>query len=370
MKQKVAIIGGGILGASLAYYLGTLPGNEQLDVTLYDSGIGQATKNAAGIISPWLSKRRNQRWYRLAKDGATLMTQLARQANLSNDVYQQSGTIVTRTDEADLQTLLTTAQERAKEAPDMGQVTQLTAAEVQARIPLLTHPQPGVFISGGARLDGAALIDELLSQAQAKNLTFLPEKVDLDAKGDIVRSAGTKHFDRVVVLAGAHTADVLKPLGVTARVRAQKGELIELSVKDYPTQENMPVLMPEGERDFIPFGHGKLVVGATHDDEGGFDLTASPAVTEDLLASAQHLMANLSADDITQVKVGTRAYTDDFAPFFGAVPQHEHVLVASGLGSSGLTTGPVIARLLASKILYNLDDNWDLYTLPVTNYIN
>lgn len=370
MKQKVAIIGGGIMGASLAYFLGTLPGGEQVDVTLYDSGIGQATSNAAGIISPWLSKRRNQQWYQLAKDGATLLIQLSREANLSNDIYQQTGTIVTRSDEADLQLLLQTAQSRQQDAPDMGAIELLSATDVQERIPLLTHAQPGIFISGGARIDGAAFVTELLRQAQTKNLTFLPEQVTLNATGDIIRSAGIKHFDTVVVLAGARTADVLKPLGVTAKVRPQKGELIELNVKDYPTLENMPVLMPEGERDFIPFGHGKLIVGATHDDEGGFDLSRSQAVETDLLASAQRFDADLTADNIAQVKIGTRAYTADFAPFFGQVPQHPNVYVASGLGSSGLTTGPVISRLLANKILYGLDANWGRYTKPTNIYFD
>lgn len=72
MQKRIAIIGGGIVGATAAYYLSTLPGTKQLQVTLYDDGVGQASKAAAGIISPWLSKRRNQRWYRLARGGGSV----------------------------------------------------------------------------------------------------------------------------------------------------------------------------------------------------------------------------------------------------------------------------------------------------------
>ncbi|WP_125762503.1 NAD(P)/FAD-dependent oxidoreductase [Levilactobacillus mulengensis] len=369
MEKRIAIIGGGIVGATAAYYLSTLPGSEQTKVTLFDDGTGQATTAAAGIISPWLSKRRNQRWYRLAKAGADLFPELMHDAQLGTDVYQQTGTIVTREVPTDLETLFDLAQERRQDAATMGTVTTLNAAEVQAKVPLLSRAQPGVFITGGARVDGAALVSGLLAKATQKNLTIRRERVSLDAQGQVLTSLGARQFDRVIIAAGAWLKELVAPLGITAAVRPQKGQLIELAVKDYPLNENMPVVMPEGERDFVPFGHGKLIVGATHEDDGKFNLAADPAVTADLLASAQRLMADVTADNITGVRVGTRAYTADFAPFFGPIPDQEKFLVASGLGSSGLTTGPQVGRLLAGSALYGGMPDWSEYELPLTTYL-
>ena len=65
--MKIAIIGAGIVGSTAAYYLQK---NGQKEVTLFDYGQGQATKAAAGIISPWFSKRRHKAWYRMARLGA------------------------------------------------------------------------------------------------------------------------------------------------------------------------------------------------------------------------------------------------------------------------------------------------------------
>ena len=48
--------------------------------------------------------------------------------------------------------------------------------------------------------------------------------------------------------------------------------------------------------------------------------------------------------------LGIRAYTSDFSPFFGQVPNLSGVFVASGLGSSGLTTGPIIGYHLAQML--------------------
>ena len=63
----------GIVGSTAAYYLSK---EAQVDVTVYDHGVGQATKAAAGIISPWFSKRRNKAWYRLARLGADFYQEL------------------------------------------------------------------------------------------------------------------------------------------------------------------------------------------------------------------------------------------------------------------------------------------------------
>ncbi|WP_258168317.1 FAD-binding oxidoreductase, partial [Paenibacillus sp. AR247] len=65
--KKYIIIGSGILGASTSYQLAKMGA----DVLLIDrKDPGQATDAAAGIICPWLSQRRNQAWYQLAKAGA------------------------------------------------------------------------------------------------------------------------------------------------------------------------------------------------------------------------------------------------------------------------------------------------------------
>ncbi|KRK36588.1 NAD(P)/FAD-dependent oxidoreductase [Levilactobacillus parabrevis] len=369
MQKRIAIIGGGIVGATAAYYLSKLPGSEKIKVTLFDDDVGQASKAAAGIISPWLSKRRNQQWYRLAKAGADLYPELIHDAQLGTDVYQQTGTIVTREDEADLETLFALAQDRRKTAATMGDVATLTAQEVQDQVPLLTNPQPGVVITGGARVDGAALVNGLLASASKRNLKVSHERVKLNAQGQVITSLGARQFDRVILAVGAWLKELIAPLGVNADVRPQKGQLIELAVKDYPLQEHMPVVMPEGERDFVPFGHGKLIVGATHEDDGKFDISVNSEVTADLLGSAQRLVKSVTADSLTGVRVGTRAYTSDFAPFFGLVPEHEDFLVASGLGSSGLTTGPQIGKFLAGSALYGGTPDWSQYEKPLTTYL-
>ena len=71
--MKIAIVGAGIVGSTAAYYLSK---EKDVEVTVFDHGPGQATKAAAGIISPWFSKRRNKAWYRMARLGADFYQEL------------------------------------------------------------------------------------------------------------------------------------------------------------------------------------------------------------------------------------------------------------------------------------------------------
>ena len=97
--MKVAIIGAGIVGSTAAYYLSK---EAQVDVTVYDHGVGQATKAAAGIISPWFSKRRNKAWYRLARLGADFYQELVEDLakdGIKTDFYQQTGVYLLKKNE-------------------------------------------------------------------------------------------------------------------------------------------------------------------------------------------------------------------------------------------------------------------------------
>src|SRR5699024_4779898 len=106
-------------------------------------------------------------------------------------------------------------------------------------------------------------------------------------------------------------------------------------------------IMPEGEIDIIPVGNGKVFVGATHENNLGYDLTVSPDIIANLLAQGETLFTGLEGAETIAVKVGPRAYTPDFSPFFGYVPGATQLVAASGLSSSWLTTGPLIGNQLA-----------------------
>ena len=82
----------------------------------------------------------------------------------------------------------------------------------------------------------------------------------------------------------------------------------------------------------------------------GFDLTVDENLLQQMAEAASPFYPSLKDAMISGERVGIRAYTSDFSPFFGQVPNLSGVFVASGLGSSGLTTGPIIGYHLAQML--------------------
>lgn len=364
--KKIAIIGGGIIGMTLANYLDP----KQFQVTLYDSGIGQATKASAGIISPWLSKRRNKKWYQLAKDGAAFFPQLVTDFQLDASVYQQTGTLIFRKDE-ELEALYDFAKQRQSETPEMGDVQLLNEAETAAALPLL-KPRKSLKISGGGKLDGQAYLTRLAQTAEEKGICVINKKVSIEQSGEqflIINNQQQTRVDIVIVTAGPALKNLLEPLGYQVDIRPQKGQLLEFETT-HTKSHSWPVVMLDGEADFIPFENGKILIGATHENEAKWDLTPTASAFNQLWEHAKDFLVDPETFKKSSYtfRVGTRAYTSDFAPFFGEVESQSNLFAASGLGSSGLTVGPLIGYLLAQQI-NGSPQQTEHYQKPMTTYI-
>lgn len=360
--KKVAIVGAGIVGATAAYYLSK---EADIEVTVFDYGNGQATKAAAGIISPWFSKRRNKAWYKMARLGADFYVDLLADLEKSSqkvDFYQRSGVFLLKKDDSKLEELYQLALQRRGESPLIGELAVLDQESASKLFPGLKGFKRLLYASGGARVDGQLLVSRLLETSQVE---VIKKEVSLKhlASGYQIDE---QIFDQVILSTGAWLGHILEPLGYEVDVRPQKGQL-----RDYQVPQDMgayPVVMPEGEWDLIPFSGGKLSLGATHENDMGFDLTVDENLLHQMAEKASPFYPSLKEAVISGERVGTRAYTSDFSPFFGQVPDLSNVYAASGLGSSGLTTGPIIGYHLA-KLILGQTGELSPRDYPIENYV-
>ena len=360
--KKVAIVGAGIVGATAAYYLSK---ETDVEVTVFDHGYGQATKAAAGIISPWFSKRRNKAWYKMARLGADFYVDLLADLEKTGqkvDFYQRSGVFLLKKDDSKLEELYDLALQRRDESPLIGELAILDQAAASSLFPGLKGFERLLYASGGARVDGQLLVSRLLDASQVKvvkkevSLTPLLSGYQID----------NQMFDQVILSTGAWLGHILEPLGYEVDVRPQKGQL-----RDYQVDLDMAsysVVMPEGEWDLIPFPGGKLSLGATHENDMGFDLTVDKNLLQQMAEAANPFYPSLKGAVSSGERVGIRAYTSDFSPFFGQIPNLLGVYTASGLGSSGLTTGPIIGYHLA-QMLQGRSGVLDPADYPTERYI-
>ncbi|WDF48808.1 FAD-dependent oxidoreductase [Paenibacillus sp. KACC 21273] len=363
--KKVIVIGAGILGASTAYQLSKM-GAEVFLIDRQDKG--QATDAAAGIICPWLSQRRNQAWYRLAKAGAQFYPALIQElqdAGETNTGYARVGALSIHEDLDKIKKMEERAQLRKEQAPEIGDITCLDAQETHDQFPLLKKGYHAVHISGAARIDGRALRDALIRSAQhygahkiEGDATLLYE--DHQVTGVMVNGQ-TIEADTVVVCAGAWANPLLQPLGINFQVSYQKAQIIHLQIEDLSADTGTwPVVMPPADQYLLAFEQQKMVIGATHENDiEGYDTRITAGGMQEVLNKGIELAPDLAQSTLQEVRVGFRPFTPGFLPVIGSIPNWTGIITANGLGASGLTMGPFIGYQLA-KLALDMDVDIEL----------
>lgn len=368
--ERFIIIGGGILGASTAYFLA----KRGADVLLIDrKDKGQATDAAAGIICPWISQRRNKAWYALAKGGAASYPDLIRQLEEDGETetgYRRVGAISLHSEMGKLEKMQERTLKRRTEAPEIGEVNLLNETLTSNLFPLLSEGFSSISVEGAARVDGRALRDALISASRKHGatvqfgdakLTTVGSKVD----GIIVDGEEVK-ASKVIITAGAWAGELLEPLGLNVSVTGQKAQIVHLRLPVQETSE-WPVVMPPTDQYIVPSDNGKIIVGATHEDnvENKFEPTAGGMF--EVLDKAIKVAPGLAEATFEEVRVGLRPFTPGFLPIIGEVPGHAELLFANGLGASGLTVGPYLGKQLANMALgHPVDIDLNLYSVDQT----
>lgn len=354
--KKIIVVGAGILGASTAYQLAKI-GADVLIVDRKDNG--QATDAAAGIICPWLSQRRNQAWYRLAKAGARFYPGLIEELKIEGETetgYAQVGALSIHNESEKIEKMVERANQRKADAPEIGEITRLHAKETRALFPLLAEGYHSVHISGAARVDGRALREALLRSAQRNGAVLLNGDADLQFESDRVTgvAVGTESFpaDVVIVCAGAWADRLLQPLGIHFQIRYQKAQIMHLQVPGREDTGDWPVVMPPSDQYLLAFNRRKIVIGATHENEiEGYDTRVTVGGMQEILNKGLEYAPGLANCTFQEVRVGFRPFTADFLPVIGAVPGWSGLIAANGLGASGLTMGPFLGSQLAKMAL-------------------
>lgn len=350
--KNIIVIGAGILGASTAYHLA----KHGAHVTVIDrQDEGQATEAAAGIIGPWLAKRRNKAWYFLARNGAKYYPKLIeelKQHGEKNTGYTKVGLLSLHTDEQKLIEAEERALKRREDAPEIGDVKILTEQETTDRFPLLEDERfKSIYVSGAARVNGSAVRNALLRSAKKLGATIRNGEAQLIHSNKRIHGVivNGEHIEAELVIAatGAWMNELLAPLQITFGAHPQKAQIMQIEVPTIKT-DLLPVVMPPNNQYILPFENHHMMIGATHETRAGFDPRVTAGGVHEILTKALDIMPALANSTVIRTKVGYRPFTPGSLPVIGALPGFEGLLIANGLGASGLTVGPYVGRELAT----------------------
>jgi D-amino-acid dehydrogenase len=344
-STRIIVVGGGIVAASVAYHLT----REGASVITFEADIpGPATSAGAGIICPW-GDGGDEASYQLAAYGARyypeLLGMLAGDGEADTS-YAKVGTLCVGDQIAPLEAIETLLQARRSAWPEIGDVGMVGPGEPKRAFPPLAADLRGLWISGGARVDGRSIRDCLLRAAERHGAQRMHGTAVLDLPGVTVDGEHVS-ADCVVVAAGAWTAQVCAPLGISLPIGPQRGQIIHVSLPGAETG-SWPVILPPEDPYLLGFPGGRVVFGATREN-AGFDYRTTVGGVGAMLAAATEIAPGLAEATLLETRIGFRPVTADGRPLLGALT--EGVIVAAGNGPEGLTAGPWTGRAAAALAL-------------------
>lgn len=163
----------------------------------------------------------------------------------------------------------------------------------------------------------------------------------------VVLDDGAAHCaDRMVIAAGAWSAELARQLGIHVPLETERG--YHAMIDGAASLCSRPVM--HGDRSFIasPIGAALRVAGTV--EIAG--LTAPPDYrrARALLSQARRMFRNVEADRVGYW-MGCRPSLPDSVPAIGAVPDNPAILVAFGHGHLGMTGAPATARIVRDLAL-------------------
>lgn len=351
--MRIAIIGGGVLGASTAFHLAQAGAEVVLADAAYD---GRATAAGAGIVCPWVSGIEGA-FYALYAAGARYYPELvaALAACGEHDLgYARVGGLCVSDNAAELDFIADYVSARARETPEAGEVRRLSAGEARTLFPPLRTDLAGVLVTGGARVDGRRMTAALQRAAQRLGVVWRNGEAALATAGGKVTGMRigeeTIAADAVVVAAGAWAPSVLQPLRATLAVAPMRGQIMHFQLPGADTG-SWPVVLPQTEHYLLAFENGRVVAGATREAGAGFDYRVTAGGQAEVLRHALQVAPGLAPASVVETRVGFRPASLDGLPTLGRVRGVEGLLVGNGLGAAGLTIGPFAGKLLAEVAL-------------------
>ncbi|WP_017586455.1 NAD(P)/FAD-dependent oxidoreductase [Nocardiopsis ganjiahuensis] len=360
--MDVIVVGGGIVGASAAFHL-TKKG---VSTALVDSArLGQATAAGTGIVYPWpFPWDAPPLWgfkARAAEHYPELMAELAEDGQVTGYEVVGGMSVDREGDDAGFE-LLRTLSERPEFAT-MGRVERLAEGEPRKHFPLVPEPYGGVYVEGMARLDGRRARAALFNAAEERGLRYFRGDARLLWNGHRVTGVrvGSEDLEAptVIVAAGAWSAELLSVAGVELGVHPVRGQMTHFALPGRDTR-GWPVVR-FGERDYYvsAFAPDRVVTGGTTEPEAGFDCRVTASGMLHNLSTALEVLPELADAGVVETRVGFRPGTHDGRQLLGPVERLPGVLVATGLGSQGLTYGP-FQGVVAARLAMGEDPGLDL----------
>lgn len=359
----VVVVGGGLVGSSVAYELVTA-GAEAILIDRHDPG--RATDAGAGILSPETNMDTDHAFFSFACAAAhhyeSLTNRLA-DDGVGDTGYAVTGSLLVAEREGDDPFMEDAV--RLIETRSPGLAEELDSAEAIRRFPPLGPVRRALFNPAARRVDGRVLNAALRRAAVARGLRVVEAGATglaVDRAGRRVKgvrtTAGAVRGDVVVLSGGAWSAEMASSLGTDIPISPLKGQIVHVSLPGSDSSA-WPIVQPVLGFYLVPWPGGRIACGGTMEPQAGFDHRPTAQGVHQLLRECLRTAPGLAQATIVEIRVGSRPATADNRPLLGPFPGWPNVFVAAGHGAEGLLLGPYSALVVARLALGIEVAPWD-----------
>lgn len=358
--EPVVVVGGGIVGASIAAHLG----ERSIPVTLFERGaLGGGTTGKSLAMFVWHQSEPEKRQHRLRERSWDTYRPLVESERLR---FERIGTLDVADSRTDLDAVRT-ARDRLRE---FGAQAEFVESEALAEYGL--NPEElagGLYTPADGYLDPAEIVQYFVGEARSAGATIETgtEVRDVVVDGDRVTGVETEdgaiEASAVVNAAGPWAPEVNEGAGVSLPLRHNFGPVLVLgkdAAFDLPFVE-----FPDGHY-FRGAGRRQAFAGkfgAEYADATVVDPDHAHSIDHEFYLAVEDRIARwvprLDEVELLEEWVGLRTITPDGRPFVGGTDRDGY-FVACGMNGLGVTLAPEIGRHLADVVV---DDDPDRRTV-------
>lgn len=349
MTRDVIIVGGGVIGCSIAWRLA----QAGLKVTVFERGrVGcEASRAAAGMLSPQGESQTAGPFFDLCLRSRAMYRSFAEELNDASGIdveYKDEGTLfVVLQGEDDEEKTRWAAWQLEAGLP----LEHVSADEIRKIEPAVTGSATrAIFLPEEHQVENRRLMDAL-EVAMKRAGVELIEGAEVTAlateQGRVtgVVSAG-RRLDAgvVVVAAGTWSSQLLEPLGLNVKVIPARGQMIAVRGGTCPISR----VLHSSKVYVVPRRDGRILIGATV-EYAGFQKSVSVGGVHSLLDAALEIVPALEGSEVIESWAGLRPDTEDHVPVIGPTGI-ANLLLATGHFRNGILLAPITAELVAEVI--------------------
>ena len=372
-QASVVIVGGGIVGCSLAYHL-TLRGCRDVVLLERKQLTCGTTWHAAGLVG---QLRATYNLTRLAQYTTNLYASLEQETGQATG-FRQTGSVAIATHQARFEEL----KRGASMAKCFGlEVQTLTPSEIASLWPGVTVSDVvgGVYLPKDGRTNPIDTTQALAKGAKSRGARIFEncaaqEIVVENGKAVGVRTEfGTIRADMVVNCAGMWAHELGAKAGTTVPLHAAEHFYIVTEPME-GLHSNLPVLRDPDGCAYFKEDAGKLLVGWFEPVAKPWGMKGIPETfsfeslpddlehIEPLLAAAMHRTPALEKTGINLFFNGPESFTPDDRYLLGETPEVRNLFVAAGFNSIGIQSAGGAGKVLADWMLdgHPPMDLWDV----------